>query len=284
VTGARGPLVTTEWLAQHLADPDLRIADASWYLPQAGRNPQGEYGIAHIPGAVFFDIEALSDRASSLPHMLARPEDFAKQMGALGIGSENFVVLYDGAGVYSAPRALWMLRAMGHDNAAVLDGGLPKWRREDRPVTAEPPRPAAAQFTARQRPDLVRDFAQLLANVSARGEQVVDARSPARFRGEEQEPRPGVRPGHIPGSTNVYYADTVSASGTMLSPDVLRRLFADRGIDLARPVITSCGSGITAAILSLALEIAGSRRHALYDGSWADWGARAEAPIATGAA
>ena len=275
-------LVSTEWLAEHLDDANIRIADASWYLPQAGRNARAEYEAAHIPGAAFFDIDALSDRATNLPHMLPAPEVFAANMAALGIGDDDLVVFYDGAGLYSAPRGLWMLRAMGHDRAVVLDGGLPKWRAEKRALTNARTAISPALFTPRLQTHLLRGFDQMRGNLGTASEQVVDARSPTRFRGEEQEPRPGVRPGHIPASKNIHYAAVVEPSGTMLPPDCLRALFAGHGIDLAQPVVTTCGSGVTAAILSLALERAGAERVALYDGSWAEWGGWHDAPITTG--
>jgi thiosulfate/3-mercaptopyruvate sulfurtransferase len=278
-----GSLISTEELAARLADPNLRIADASWYLPQAGRHPRAEYEAAHIPGAVFFDIDAISDHETDLPHMLPNPVVFASAMRKLGIGDSDFVVFYDGAGIYSAARALWMMRAMGHHKVAVLDGGLPKWRREGQTVDSAVPRPVArSHFTPHPEKELVRDFTAMRANLQACAEQMVDARSPARFRGEEPEPRPGVRPGHMPGAINLYYADVLTPEGTMRSPSELKRLFADRGVDLARPVVTSCGSGVTAAIISLALDVAGAKETALYDGSWSEWGARADAPVETG--
>jgi thiosulfate/3-mercaptopyruvate sulfurtransferase len=277
------PLVSTDWLAQHLADPHLRVADASWYLPQGGRDAGREFEAARIPGALFFDIDALSDQTSRLPHMLPSPVVFASAMRRLGISDADSVVFYDGAGLYSAPRARWMMKAMGHARAAVLDGGFPKWRKEGRATEAPTLPPARrSHFVPKPQPHLVRDFAAIKANLATRAEQIVDARSPGRFRGEEAEPRPGVRPGHIPGAFHLYYADVLTAEGTMRSPEELREIFRARGIDLEGPVVTICGSGVTAAILSLAVEIASGREAALYDGSWSEWCGREDAEIETG--
>lgn len=276
------PTVSTDWLATHLDAPDVRIADASWYLPQAGRDAKGEYASAHIPGAVFFDIEELSDERNPLPHMLAPAAKFASRMRRLGLGDGNLIVVYDGAGLYSAPRAWWMLRAMGHEDVVVLDGGLPKWRREGRPMDDLPPIPHHRHFTPRPNNALLRDFIQMRALSESGGEQILDARSRPRFAGEEEEPRPGMRRGHIPGSKNVHYAQLTNEDCTLKSAAALRRLLEDAGVDLARPAVTTCGSGITASILLLALHAAGAAEGAVYDGSWSEWGA-SDAPIATGA-
>lgn len=279
-----GPLVSTAWLAERLDAPDIRVADASWYLPQAGRDARAEYRAAHIPRAVFFDIEELSDETSALPHMLPPPAKFASRMRKLGLGDGHLIVVYDGQGVYSSPRAWWMLRAMGHKDVAVLDGGLPKWRRENRPLEDMEPQSSPRHFTPRRNNALSRDFGQMEDIRRAGSAQIVDARSAPRFAGLEEEPRSGVRRGHIPGSLNVPYTELTRPDGALKPANELKALFEARGVDLGRPVVTTCGSGVTAAIEMLALELAGARDVSLYDGSWAEWSACEAAPVETGPA
>lgn len=275
-------LVSTEWLAAHLNDPDLRILDASWYLPDAGRDARAEYDAAHIPNARFFDIEEVSDHRSDLPHMAPPVEKFMSRMRAMGVGDGHQVVVYDGAGLFSAARVWWLFRLMGKSDVAVLDGGLPKWLAEGRAVEDMPPVLRERHITVQRQAHLVRDVSQVAAAVKLRDWQIVDARSAERFRGDAPEPREGLRAGHIPGALNLHYARLLRDDGTMLRGAALRAAFEEAGVDLDRPVITSCGSGVTAAVLSLALEVLGHRDHALYDGSWAEWGMFPELQVETG--
>jgi thiosulfate/3-mercaptopyruvate sulfurtransferase len=269
-------VVSTEWLGTHLGDADLRIVDGSWHMPQAKRDPAREFADAHLPGAVFFDVDRVADTSSGLPHMLPSADGFAQAVGALGIGDGDRVVVYDTRGVVSAARVWWTFRVFGHDDVAVLDGGLPKWRAEGRPVQSGASTPTPRRFTPRFRPELVRDLAQMKANVAAPREQVVDARSRGRFEGTESEPRPGLRGGHIPGSLNLPYEELYAPDGTLRPPAALREAFTNAGVDLGRPVVTTCGSGITASVLALALHQSGRADTAVYDGSWTEWGSRVE--------
>lgn len=266
-------LVSTDWLAAHLGAPDVRILDASWHMPGAERDAEAEYRAAHIPGARFFDIDEISDDQSDLPHMAPPVEKFVSRVRGMGIGDGHRVVVYDGSGLFSAARVWWLFRLFGKSDVAVLDGGLPKWIAEGRPVEDQAPFPGDRHFTARRDAGRVRDVTQVAASSKLGDAQIVDARAPARFRGEQPEPRPGLRAGHIPGAINVHYATLLTPAGTLKPPEEIAAVFQAAGVDLTRPIITSCGSGITAAILSLALEVAGHRGHALYDGSWAEWGA-----------
>ena len=275
-------LVSTGWLADHLKDPDLRILDGTWFMPADGRDGRAEYDAAHIPGARFFDIDDISDHRSDLPHMVPPVEKFMSRLRAMGVGDGHQVVVYDAQGLFSAARVWWLFRLMGQDNIAVLDGGLPKWQAEGRPVEDMPPIVRDRHMTVRRQNQMVKDVTQVSAASKLGDYEILDARSPGRFRGEEPEPREGLRSGHIPGAKNVYYGDLLSGDGTMKSPDDLRAVFAKAGVDMGKPAITSCGSGVTAAIINLALERVGKTDHALYDGSWTEWGAFPTVPVATG--
>lgn len=274
-------LVSTEWLARHLKDPDLRILDASWYLPAMERDPKAEYEQAHIPGARFFDIDEISDARSELPHMAPTIEKFMSRMRAMGVGDGHQVVVYDGMGMFSAARVWWTFKLMGKDDVAVLDGGLPKWQAEGREIEDLPPMVRDRHMTVQRQAHLVKDVTQVSAASKLRDTEIIDARSAARFRGEAPEPREGLRSGHIPGSKNVPYDSLMTEDGTMKAPDALRAVFEAAGVDLSKPAITTCGSGVTAAILSLALERLGKSDHSLYDGSWSEWGQFPTLPVAT---
>ncbi len=275
-------LVSADWLAAHLKDSDLRIFDATWFLPTMERDAKAEYDAGHIPGARFFDIDEISDQRSELPHMAPPVEKFMSRMRAMGVGDGHQVVVYDSLGLFSAARVWWLFRLMGQKNIAVLDGGLPKWLAAGHPITKDKPTIRDRHMTVVPRNDLVKDVTQVARAAKLGDYTIIDARAADRFRGEADEPRAGMRKGHIPGAYNVPFTTLLNADGTMKDPDGIRAVFTTAGADLTKPVITTCGSGVTAAVLALALERIGKTDHSLYDGSWSEWGMYADLPIQTG--
>ena len=273
-------LVATEWLAANLDTAGVRVLDASWYLPAQKRDGRAEFAEGHIPGARFFDIDEISDRTCDLPHMLPSADDFGSATGAMGIGNEHHVIVYDGIGLQSAARVWWMFRVFGHDRVSILNGGLPKWRAQGRPLTADDDGPAPSTFKAELQRDLVRSVEDIRANLESDREQVLDARAQGRFDGTEAEPRAGLRGGHIPGSACLPYGDLIDPQNkTVRDAAALRGSFAAAGLDLGKPIVTTCGSGITACILGLGLYLIGRKDVAVYDGSWSEWGGRDDTPI-----
>jgi len=273
-------LVETDWLEAHLNAPDVIIVDGNWYLPNDPRDAYEEHMQARIPGAVFFDIDKISDKSSSLPHMLPSPEQFSSQMRKMGIGDGMRVVVYDAQGMFSAARVWWTFRAMGKDDVAVLNGGLAKWTAEGRPQEDGPPNERGVRhFTSRRNAELIRDRDEILKVMDDGSEQIVDARAADRFRGEAPEPRAGLRSGHIPGSLNLPYPELLNSDGTFKPAEELKKVFQTAGVDLAKPVTNTCGSGVTASIAALALAILGHRHVSVYDGSWSEWGADESLPI-----
>jgi len=273
--------VDADWLQKRLGEPGLAIVDASWYLPAQKRDARAEYEAAHIPGARFLDQDAISDPDTSLPHTLPSPQHFAQYVGAMGISADDTIVIYDGPGFFSAPRGWWMFRVMGVFQVYILDGGFDRWKAEGRPVTAEPTKMAPNVFHADFDAARVASLADMRRIVGTGESQIADARSAGRFAGTEPEPRPGIRSGHMPGARSVPVSE-LAENGVFLPKDRLRKVIEDAGIDLSKPVVTSCGSGITAAVITLALETLGHTDNRLYDGSWTEWGGLGDTPVVTG--
>lgn len=285
MTDAAAPLVTTDWLAQRLGAAGLVVADATYHLPNTGRDGRSEHLVAHLPGAVFFDVDAIKDPGNPLPHMIPSPQDFTAAMESLGIGSDDHVVVYDAHGLMSAARAWWMLRLYGHDRVSILDGGLPKWQAEGRALEPGAVARPRARFIPRFRPELVRTKAQMLANLAAQAETVVDARSTGRFEATAPEPRAGLRGGHIPGSRSLPFDRLVDPVSKTVRPiSEIASAFDAAGVVRDRPIVCSCGSGVSAAVLAFGLHLLGARDAAIYDGSWSEWGMPGDTPVETGPA
>jgi thiosulfate/3-mercaptopyruvate sulfurtransferase len=276
-------LVTSDWLKDRLGSPDIRLLDASWHMPATGRSGAREFEDAHIPGALFFDIDEIADTASALPHMLPSPEKFSARVRKLGIGDGTMVVVYDAYGMHAAARAWWMFRAMGHESVAVLDGGFLKWRADGLPVTSDTISPFQRHLIARPNWSLVRNYRDMRRIVDSGAAQIVDARPAGRFAGTEPEPRPGLRGGHMPGAHSLPAAGLLRPDGTLKRKEDIQRAFAEAGVDLKKPIVATCGSGVTACLPLLALASIGLRDAALYDGSWSEWGAQPDAPVETSA-
>lgn len=276
-------IVSADWLQEHLYDPGLSVIDASWYLPAQKRDARAEYDAAHIPGAIFFDQDLVVEPDSDLPHTLPSPIHFEQHASAMGITVHDTIVVYDGPGYFSAPRVWWMFRTMGAKRVYVLDGGLDNWRAQDRPLTAELTKTAGAAFLPAFDASRVVGFDEMQTIVASASIQIADARGPGRFTGSEAEPRQGMRSGHMPGARNVHYA-TLSQDGYLKDLDGLRQTLADAGIDPTQPTVASCGSGVTACVIALALESLGNEHVKIYDGSWSQWGARDDTAIVTGGA
>jgi thiosulfate/3-mercaptopyruvate sulfurtransferase len=272
-------LVTPEWVNTGLARDDVKVVDASWYLPAQNRNAMAEYAAGHIPGAVYFDIDAIADQKTDLPHMLPDAAAFAKAAGALGLSDTDTIIVYDGLGLFSAPRVWWTLRVFGAKDVRILNGGFPAWTRAGLPTVAGWPNPTPAQFDARIEPNATIDYAAVLALLPDRATSIVDARPAARFAGEAPEPRPGLRSGHMPGSRNLPFDRLHDENGELVDAATIRAVFEEAGVNLDQPLVTTCGSGVTAAVINLALAAIGKEDVTLYDGSWAEWGARDDAPI-----
>lgn len=273
-------IVSADWLEKRLGEPGLTIIDASWYLPAQKRDAEAEYDAAHIPGAVFFDHELVSDPDSKLPHTLPEPLTFERHASSMGVTRKDTIVIYDGPGFFTAPRAWWMFRVMGAEDVFVLDGGFDNWKAEGRPVTSEPTRTASAVFDPKFREDAVVGFDEMMSIVGQRSAQIADARSQGRFTGTEPEPREGMRSGHMPGAVSLPVM-SLSENGRLLDDDALHARFRDAGLDPEKPVVATCGSGITAAAIVLALAETGHDSARLYDGSWSEWGSRDDTPVET---